>query len=50
MKTQEEQNGSSEAFSQEVQGRRVNEALFWDLGEFGLDERSAGKKEEGGET
>lgn len=46
IKTQGEQNCSSDGFLQEVQGRRVDEALFGDLCEFGLDERSAGKKKE----
>lgn len=31
-------------FSQEVQGRRVDEALLRDLSEFRLDEGSAGKE------
>ena len=31
-------------FSQEMQGRRVDEALLRDLSEFGLDEWSAGKE------
>lgn len=38
---------SSEGFSQEMQGRRVDEALFRDLGEFRLDERSARGGKEG---
>lgn len=50
VKTREEQKCSSEDFLQEVQGRRVDEALFGDLCEFGLDEWSAGKKKEVGET